>query len=164
MAGVAAHATGAGNDRVYDARLRLAAMSIGNGDDRSEDEDSAISDDVPSNASPAERAALDRTRTVARLLDEAIPVPGLDYRIGLDSIVGLLPVSGDLVTGVVGLYIVGEAARAGAPREILGRMVGNLVIDVAIGSVPAIGDLFDAAWKANVKNVELFAEYLEEEH
>jgi hypothetical protein len=137
-------------------------MSIG--DDDEYGDDSGISNEIPPNASPAERAALGRTRTVARLLEEALPVPGLDRRIGLDSIVGLLPVSGDVVTGAAGLYIVGEAARAGAPREVLGRMLGNLVIDIAIGSVPAIGDLFDAAWKSNVKNVNLFAEYLAGEH
>lgn len=128
------------------------------------DRDESNGEDVPPNASPEEHAALRRTRTVARLLDEAIPVPGTNYRIGLDSIVGLLPVSGDLVTGVVGLYIVAEAARVGASRDVLGRMIANLAADVAIGSIPAIGDLFDAAWKANVKNVELFEEHLRGEH
>jgi hypothetical protein len=122
--------------------------------------DSPDDDDMPPGISPDERGALERTRTVARLLDEAIPVPGTDYRIGLDPLIGLLPVSGDVVTGAVGLYIVAEAARVGAPRDVLGRMVGNIAIDVAIGSIPAIGDLFDAAWKANVKNVELFEEHL----
>ncbi|PSP75337.1 hypothetical protein BRC86_03540 [Halobacteriales archaeon QS_3_64_16] len=116
---------------------------------------------IPTDVSPRERAALERTRTVARLLDSAIPVPGTNYRVGLDSIVGLLPVSGDIVTGVIGLYIIAEAGLVGAPRNVLGRMVFNILVDVLIGSVPAIGDLFDAAWKANLKNVELFEEYLE---
>ena len=143
------------------------SMSLGN-DDRGEngdgDEDGnggRIDGEVPPSASPDERAALRRTQTVARVLDEAIPVPGTNYRIGLDSLVGLLPVSGDLVTGLIGLYIVGEAARVGVPRNVLAQMVGNIAIDVAIGSVPAIGDLFDAAWKANVRNVELFEEHVE---
>jgi hypothetical protein len=116
--------------------------------------------EIPAGISTRERKALQRTRLVARLLDSAIPVPGTNYRIGLDSIVGLLPVSGDVVTGVIGLYIVAEAGLVGAPRNVLGQMVFNLLVDVLVGSVPAIGDLFDAAWKANLKNVELFEEYL----
>ena len=117
--------------------------------------------EIPADISTRERKALQRTRRVARLLDSAISVPGTNYRIGLDSIVGLLPVSGDVVTGVIGLYIVAEAGLVGAPRNVLGRMVFNILVDTLIGSVPAIGDLFDAAWKANLKNVELFEEYLE---
>ena len=117
--------------------------------------------EIPAGISTRERKALQRTRLVARLLDSAIPVPRTNYRIGLDSIVGLLPVSGDVVTGVIGLYIVAEAGLVGAPRNVLGRMVFNILVDTLIGSVPAIGDLFDAAWKANLKNVELFEEYLE---
>lgn len=116
--------------------------------------------DIPPNASPAERAALERTRKVARLLDEAIPVPGTDYRIGIDPVIGLLPVSGDLVTGVIGLYIAAEAALVGAPRRVVGRMLANILADVVIGSIPILGDLFDAVWKANVKNVGLFEDHV----
>lgn len=132
--------------------------------DDASDWDTPDGDDLPSHVSSAERAALERTRTVARLLDEAIPVPGTNRRIGLDPLIGLLPVSGDIVTGAVGLYIVAEAALVGVERAVLGRMIGNIALDVAIGSVPAIGDLFDAAWKANVKNVELFEEHLRGNH
>lgn len=113
-------------------------------------------DDVPSDATPAERAALRRTRTVARLLDDAVPIPGTGYRIGLDGIVGLLPVAGDAVTAVVGLYIVAEAVRAGASASVVGRMLGNLLVDTVVGSIPVVGDVFDVVWKANVRNVELF--------
>jgi hypothetical protein len=117
--------------------------------------------EIPAGISTRERKALQRTRLVARLLDSAIPVPKTNYRIGLDAIVGLLPVSGDIVTGVIGLYIVAEAGLVGAPRKVLGRMVFNILVDVLVGSVPAIGDLFDAVWKANIKNVELFEEHLQ---
>jgi len=117
--------------------------------------------EIPADISTRERKALQRTRRVARLLDSAISVPGTNYRIGLDPLIGLLPISGDVVTGVIGLYIVAEAGLVGAPRNVLGRMVFNILVDTLIGSVPAIGDLFDAAWKANLKNVELFEEYLE---
>jgi hypothetical protein len=130
-------------------------------DSGSDDGGGGTGGEMPTGVSPRERAALERTRTVARLLDSAIPVPGTNYRVGLDSIIGLLPVSGDIVTGVIGLYIVAEAGLVGAPRNVLGRMVFNILVDVLIGSVPAIGDLFDAAWKANLKNVDLLEEYLE---
>lgn len=121
-------------------------------------------DDLPANASPEERAALQRTRTVAQLLDDAIPVPGIDYRIGIDPLIGLLPVSGDIVTGVIGLYVVAEAALVRAPPALLARMLFNLVADIAIGTIPIIGNVFDAVWKANVRNVELFEEYVAEDY
>ena len=130
-------------------------------DSGSDDGGGGTGGEMPTGVSPRERAALERTRTVARLLDSAIPVPGTNYRVGLDSIIGLLPVSGDIVTGVIGLYVVAEAGLVGVPRNVLGRMVFNILVDVLIGSVPAIGDLFDAAWKANLKNVDLLEEYLE---
>lgn len=127
-------------------------MSIGN--------DGSDEKEMPAHVSPAERAAHERTQSVAQLLDNAIPIPGTDYRIGLDPLIGILPVSGDVVTGVIGLYIVAEAGLVGAPRNVLARMLGNILVDVAIGSIPAVGALFDAAWKANVRNVELFEEHL----
>jgi hypothetical protein len=119
--------------------------------------------EIPSDASAKERGALQRTRTVARLLDEAVPVPGTDRRIGLDPLIGLAPVSGDLVAAAIGAYIVVEAAYAGTPPAVLARMVGNIAVDTAVGSVPVVGDLFDAVWKSNVRNVELFAESLQEQ-
>lgn len=115
---------------------------------------------MPPNASPAERAALERTRKVARLLDDAISVPGTNRRIGLDPIVGVLPVSGDIATAVIGSYIVVEAALVGASRAVLGRMIGNILVDMVVGSVPIVGDLFDAAWKAHVRNVELLEDHI----
>jgi hypothetical protein len=117
-------------------------------------------DEIAPNASPEERAALQRTRTVAQLLDDAIPVPGIDYRIGLDPLIGLLPVSGDIITGLIGLYVVAEAALARAPPALLGRMLLNLALDVGIGTIPIAGDIFDAVWKANVRNVDLFEDYV----
>jgi hypothetical protein len=126
----------------------------------SDDGFSPADDDLPDNASPAEHAALRRTRTVANLLDEAIRVPGTNYRIGIDPIVGLLPVSGDIVTGLIGLYIVAEAAFVGTPPAVLARMVGNVLADVVVGSIPIVGDAFDAVWKSNVKNVDLFEDHI----
>jgi hypothetical protein len=100
-------------------------------------------------------AALRRVRTVGRLLDDAFAVPGTDYRIGLDPILGLLPVGGDAAAAVISLYIVVEAANLGVPRSVLLRMLAYVAVDAVIGSVPILGSLFDAVWKANRRNVSL---------
>ncbi|MGB9931252.1 DUF4112 domain-containing protein [Haloarcula amylolytica] len=104
-----------------------------------------------------EPAALGRIRAVAHLLDESIRVPGTSFRVGIDPIVGLLPIAGDLATAVCSLYIVAEAVRLGIPKRTVVRLLANIAVDAALGSVPMVGDLFDAYWKANVKNAELIA-------
>lgn len=107
-----------------------------------------------------EENALRRVRFVADVMDDAVTIPVVNKGIGLDSIVGLMPVSGDLVTAVVSLYTVAEAARAGADRNVVGKMLFNIVVDVVVGSIPVLGDVFDVFWKSNVRNAELFEEYL----
>ena len=109
-------------------------------------------DDLPASV---DRAAVRRMRFVARVLDDSVRIPGTSFRIGIDPLLGLLPVAGDLVSGALSLYVVLEAARLGVPYGTLVRMLANVAIDVAGGSVPVIGDLFDAAWKANTRNVGL---------
>lgn len=106
---------------------------------------------------PEERTEerLDTLRSLSTLLDNSIRVPGTNYRIGLDPIVGMLPVAGDLPTTALSVYIVFEAASIGVPRATLARMVVNLVIDALFGSIPVVGDVFDAVWKANARNVSL---------
>lgn len=98
---------------------------------------------------------LDRLHSISYLLDNAFQIPGTNYRIGLDPILGLLPVAGDVPGAVLAAYIVVEAAYLGAPRETLLRMVLNLVVDAIVGSLPVVGDVFDAVWKANARNVQL---------
>jgi hypothetical protein len=98
---------------------------------------------------------------LARLLDNAIPIPGTSWRIGLDPIVGLIPGIGDLISAVLSGYIILEAARADIPTLTLAKMLGNVGIDTLIGAVPALGDVFDAAWKANMKNAALLERHLE---
>jgi hypothetical protein len=96
-----------------------------------------------------------RLRRLSYLLDNSIPIPGTPFRIGLDSIIGLIPGVGDLVGGAFSLYIILEAAKLGTPRSLLARMGWNVAIDVLVGAVPLLGDLFDAGWKANVRNLAL---------
>jgi hypothetical protein len=109
-------------------------------------------------ASRAERfaAAERRIGRVTHVLDELVTVPGTSQRVGLDPVVGLIPVVGDAVAAGVGLWVIGEAARFGVPRVVLGRMLVNLVVDVAIGAIPLLGDLFDFAFRSNSRNLALF--------
>ncbi|WP_136602339.1 DUF4112 domain-containing protein [Salinigranum halophilum] len=99
---------------------------------------------------------LRRARRVATLLDDAVTIPVVNVKVGLDSLIGLLPLSGDLAAGLLSLYIVFEAARSGVPRTVLARMLFNVAVDTVVGSVPVVGDLFDVVWKANRRNVTLF--------
>ena len=104
---------------------------------------------------------LTKLRRVSRILDNAIAIPGTKISFGLDPILGLLPGGGDTVTGGIAAYIVVEAAKMGIPREILWKMVGNILIDSFAGTVPVVGDIFDLGWKANIKNIELLEKHLD---
>jgi len=104
-------------------------------------------------------SALARVRTLARVMDSGLRVPGTDFRVGLDPILGVLPVAGDVVAALASLYIVAEASRAGVPNRVVARMLGHVAVDLVVGSVPLVGPLFDAVWRANEWNVRLFAEH-----
>ena len=105
--------------------------------------------------------ARERLQKLAWLLDSSIPVPGTPFTIGLDALIGLVPVIGDLIGVLLSSYIVAEAARLGAGRSILARMTFNVAVEGLGGMVPFAGDIFDAAWKANQRNVRLLSDYLE---
>lgn len=100
-------------------------------------------------------ARVARMRVVASLLDNSLVVPGLGVRVGLDPLLGLVPVWGDVVGLLGGLYIVYEAWKLGAEGRVLAMMVLNVLLDATIGLIPVVGDLFDFAWKANTRNLEL---------
>lgn len=100
-----------------------------------------------------------RLRSLSRLLDSAIPLPG-GYRIGLDGIIGLIPGIGDVAGGIASSYIIIESARLGASIPTLLRMVFNVLLESIIGMIPIFGDLFDFAWKANEKNMALMDKQL----
>jgi hypothetical protein len=109
----------------------------------------------PTDLPDPQAAAVRRMAAVAWLLDESIRIPGTDRSIGLDPIVGVLPVSGDLAAAACSLYVVAESALAGVSRRTLARMLVNVAVDTGVGSIPVLGDLFDAGWKANTRNVAL---------
>lgn len=102
-----------------------------------------------------------RLDRLAWWLDQAIRIPGTNFRIGLDGLIGLIPGFGDAASGVISSYIIAEAARLGAPKSTLIRMGFNVVIDTLIGMIPLAGDLFDFVWKANTRNMRLLDEHLE---
>jgi hypothetical protein len=92
------------------------------------------------------------------LMDDLIRVPGLGWRFGLDALVGLIPGFGDTATSLVSFYILVAAVRHRVPKITILRMALNLALDYVLGSVPFVGDLFDAWWKSNQKNVALLKE------
>jgi len=96
-----------------------------------------------------------RLLALAQLMDNAFEIPGLKLRIGLDSIIGLIPAAGDAIGAAVSLYIVWEATKLGATKKQLGIMVGNIALDTLVGSVPGLGDVFDIAFKANMRNLAI---------
>ena len=91
------------------------------------------------------------------LMDDLIRIPGLGWRVGLDALVGLIPGFGDTATSLVSFYILVSAVRYRVPKVTLLRMGLNLAIDYLVGSLPVVGDLFDAWWKSNQMNVELLS-------
>ena len=95
---------------------------------------------------------------LAWMMDSSIPIGR--WRIGLDGIIGLVPGLGDLVGAAISALIVVAGVRAKLPRSAIARMVANVAIEAVVGAVPFLGDLFDMAWKANTKNVEIFREAL----
>lgn len=106
-------------------------------------------------------ARLARLRRVARLMDSSFGLPGTRFRLGLDSLFGLAPVAGDAASALVSLYIVWEARRLGAPTALIARMLGNVAADTLGGSVPLFGDLFDVAFKSNLRNLALLEDWLQ---
>jgi len=94
-----------------------------------------------------------RLRRLAWLLDRSIPIAG--YRIGLDPIIGLLPGGGDVLGGFLSLVILYDSARLGIPVKVLMRMLGNILLETLVGIVPILGDFFDFAWQANIRNLRL---------
>lgn len=107
------------------------------------------------------RDTLVRLDTLARVMDSAIKIPGTNVVMGADALLGLLPVVGDAISGVISSYVIWEARRLGVSRLVMVRMVGNTAIDTIVGSVPFVGDLFDVAYKANTKNITLLRRHLE---
>jgi len=109
--------------------------------------------------SRAERIA--RIDALATLLDTAIVIPGTQIRFGLDAVIGLIPGIGDVITTIMALFIVSEARALGAPPLVIARMIANVALDGVVGAVPLAGDVFDAAFRANRRNMALLRAHLD---
>jgi hypothetical protein len=114
--------------------------------------------DLTAGMSHEERLA--QVRWLASLMDDRFAVPGTRLRFGWDSILGLFPGLGDVLTSAISLLIVHHAWQTGASRLTLMRMLGNVGVDFVVGAIPFLGDLFDFVWKANRKNARLLEQHL----
>lgn len=111
----------------------------------------------------AERlATLKHIRRLSRLMDTAIRIPGINFRIGLDPILGLFPGAGDLVSAGFSAYIIYQATQLGISRQNLRKMLFNVGLEAVVGTIPLAGDLFDAYYKSNIRNLEILEKHLQE--
>ena len=99
-----------------------------------------------------------------QLLERAFVLPGTRYRIGLDSVLGLIPVIGDWITGAMAAYLIWEARNLGLSKWQLARMTGNALFDTAVGMVPFAGDAFDLVFKSNSRNLRIIKRHLDRHH
>lgn len=113
-----------------------------------------------SQAIPDPAARVARLRKLAWLLDAQFGLPGTRFRFGINGLFGLAPGVGDALMGLVSLYIVNEARQLGAPPPLLARMLANIGIEVLGGAIPVLGDMFDMAFKANLRNLALLETWL----
>jgi hypothetical protein len=118
------------------------------------------SDNLEIDLHPSHAPRLKRMRQLTKLLDNAIAIPGTKQRIGLDPLLGLIPGGGDTVSAAFSGYIIIEAARMGLPRSALVRMVGNIILDMVVGAVPFVGDIYDTVSKANVRNMQIVERHI----
>lgn len=118
--------------------------------------------ELPLGKDPA--AIRQRIEAMEHLLERSFVIPGINRPVGLDAIVGLIPVVGDVVTAAMGAYIVWEARNLGLPKWKLWRMTGNVVFDSAVGAVPVAGDLFDFLFRSNTRNLKIVRRHLDKHH
>ena len=110
------------------------------------------------------QAVRTRVEAMEKILERAFVIPGINRPVGVDSIVGLIPVVGDVVTALMGAYIVWEARNLGMSRLQLTRMAANVGIDTALGAIPFAGDVFDFFWRSNSRNLRIIRKHLDKHH
>jgi hypothetical protein len=104
----------------------------------------------------------DQLDNIAWLMDNAFRIPGLGWRFGVEALIGLVPGAGDIISGAIGVLLLLRAFQFKLPGVVILRMIFNSLIDITIGAIPFLGDLFDFVWKANTRNMKLFRQYAEE--
>ena len=118
--------------------------------------------DLPLGREPL--AVLRRIEIMEHLLERSMTLPGTSRKVGLDALVGLVPVVGDIVTAIMGAYIVWEASNLGLPKWKLWRMAANIAIDTGFGAIPLVGDAFDVLFRSNTRNLRIVRRHLEKHH
>ena len=111
-------------------------------------------------ADPSREDALARIALLAKLMDSAFVIPGLNRRVGFDAVLGLVPGVGDAISAALASYIIWEARQLGLPRWKIARMIGNVAVDTALGSIPLAGDVFDVFFRANERNLRIIHDHL----
>jgi Domain of unknown function (DUF4112) len=104
-----------------------------------------------------------RIDALAKLLDVAFILPGTKVRYGIDGLIGLIPIVGDLVTTAISLWIVREARALGAPKHVVARMLANVAVDGVVGLVPFAGDAFDVIFRANMRNIRILKRWMDKQ-
>ena len=105
-----------------------------------------------------------RVEMLEMMLERSFTLPGVNRKVGLDFVLGLVPVLGDVITGAMGLYIVWEARNLGMSKFQLARMASNVGFDSLIGAVPLVGDAFDFFWRSNTRNLKIIRKHLDKHH
>ncbi|TAD76440.1 MAG: DUF4112 domain-containing protein [Sphingomonadales bacterium] len=117
---------------------------------------------LPTGNDPASVRA--RVTAMERLLERSFTIPGVNMPVGLDAVIGLVPVLGDIVTTALGAYILWEARNLGMPKWKLMRMGANVLFDTAIGAIPLVGDVVDLAFRSNTKNLKILIRHIDKQH
>lgn len=105
-----------------------------------------------------------RVEAMEAMLEGLFVIPGIRRRVGLDSIIGLIPIVGDVVTAAMGAWIVWEARNLGMSKFQLVRMAANVGVDTAIGAIPFVGDAFDLFFRSNSRNLRIIRKHLDKHH
>lgn len=118
--------------------------------------------DIPVGTDPL--SVRKRIEAMEQLLERSLRIPGINYPVGLDAVIGLVPVVGDIATAAMGAYVVWEARNLGLPRWKLWRMAGNVAFDALLGAVPLAGDAFDLLFRSNTRNLRIVKRHLDKHH
>jgi hypothetical protein len=129
---------------------------------RTHEEFVRIANQLPVGRDPA--SVRRRLEAMEGLLERVWVIPGINRPVGLDVVVGLVPVVGDLITAAMGSWLVWEARNLGMSRFQLIRMMGNIGVDTAIGAIPLVGDLFDVAFRSNTRNLRIIKRWMDKHH
>ena len=117
---------------------------------------------IPNRNDPA--ALRKRVEMLEMILERSFVIPGINRPVGLDAIVGLVPVVGDVITAAMGAYLIWEARNLGMPKWKIMRMVGNLGVDTTLGAIPLVGDAFDFLFRSNTRNLRIIKKHLDKHH